>query len=409
MYNYICFLLIMGFLSLNAFAQGKKAVDSHTLTTAKEDHKGIDFNYDWEEVKKMAKEQNKYIFADVYASWCGPCKKLIRETFPNERVGDFYNENFINFKVDMNKPENKSMNSIFRVRAFPTLIYYNPDGEEVYRYMGFRPAESFIREGRRALFDEEVLAQYEEDYKIKKNKKSSKFLAEYINYMNNGGVIKSDVVETYLKLQSKKDLTSATNTDLIFDATLDVNSPFFKVLQENKAHFEKEKGVFETNMKIRNMAIMNVQAAIEDKDDAKFEQSIAIIEGLTLDNKEMLNFQLKLDYYLRMENWNAYKNTANDYLADNELENHSLLNNIAWNFYEQIDDKEDLAKAEGYARAAIKIKSQYNNHDTLAALLFKQGKTEEGKERADKAINIAKATKKNFKATLDLLKKYDQD
>jgi len=398
----------MGFLSLNAFAQSKKAVDAKTGATAKKDHKGIDFHYDWEEVKKMAKEQNKYVFADVYANWCGPCKKLMRETFPNERVGDFYNENFINFKVDLDKAENKSLNSIFRVRAFPTLIYYNPDGEEVYRYMGFRPAESFIREGRRALFDKEVLAQYEEDYKIKKNKKSSKFLAEYIAYMNNGGVIKSDVVETYLNLQSKKDLTNATNTELIFEATLDVNSPFFKVLQENKAHFEKEKGVFETNMKIRNMAIVNFQSAIENKDDSMFDKSVAIIENLTLDNREMLIFQIKLDYYLKMENWSEYKKAANDYLADNELKNHSLLNNIAWNFYEQIDDKEDLAKAEEYVRAAIKLKSEYNNHDTLAALLFKQGKTKEGKEMADKAISIAKVSKRNFKSTLDLLEKYDQ-
>ena len=29
----------------------------------------------WDNVLRMAQEQNKYIFMDCYTSWCGPCKR----------------------------------------------------------------------------------------------------------------------------------------------------------------------------------------------------------------------------------------------------------------------------------------------------------------------------------------------
>jgi thiol:disulfide interchange protein len=43
--------------------------------------KGINFenNLSWEQVKEKAKAENKYIFVDCYATWCGPCKAMDKE------------------------------------------------------------------------------------------------------------------------------------------------------------------------------------------------------------------------------------------------------------------------------------------------------------------------------------------
>ena len=55
----------------------------------------------WEEVLEKAKEENKIIFVDVYATWCGPCKMMAKEVFTQQEVADFHNATFINAKFDL--------------------------------------------------------------------------------------------------------------------------------------------------------------------------------------------------------------------------------------------------------------------------------------------------------------------
>src|SRR5437588_10800403 len=57
----------------------------------------------WDEALKQAAAQNKYIFVDAYASWCGPCKMLKLTTFKNNKAAEFFNKNFINVAIDMEK------------------------------------------------------------------------------------------------------------------------------------------------------------------------------------------------------------------------------------------------------------------------------------------------------------------
>ena len=65
-----------------------------------EEEKGIQFfKGTWKELLTEAKKQNKPIFVDVYTTWCRPCKVLDKDVFPSEKVGEFYNKNFINYKI----------------------------------------------------------------------------------------------------------------------------------------------------------------------------------------------------------------------------------------------------------------------------------------------------------------------
>ena len=57
---------------------------------------GIEFmdNEPWSKVLQRAKEQNQLIFMDCYTVWCGPCKGLAQDVFPQKQVGDFFNYPF---------------------------------------------------------------------------------------------------------------------------------------------------------------------------------------------------------------------------------------------------------------------------------------------------------------------------
>ena len=57
-----------------------------------------------EQASAKAKAENKLIFIDCYTQWCGPCKKMSKEVFPQASVGDYMNPKYISLKLDMETP-----------------------------------------------------------------------------------------------------------------------------------------------------------------------------------------------------------------------------------------------------------------------------------------------------------------
>lgn len=117
----------------------------------------------WSTVLEKAKKENKMIFLDAYATWCGPCKKMDNETYKDEKVASFYNANFINVRYDMEKGEGKMLAERYDVQAYPNLLFLNSDGIMVHKGLGFMEAPAFTELGTAAKSSD---TQY---YTLKKN------------------------------------------------------------------------------------------------------------------------------------------------------------------------------------------------------------------------------------------------
>ncbi|WP_311951382.1 thioredoxin family protein [Mucilaginibacter terrae] len=105
----------------------------------------------WPEALKQAAAQNKYIFVDAYASWCGPCKMLKATTFKNKNAATFYNQNFINVALDMERGNHPQLAQQWGMRAYPTLIIFDSKGKIVLNTVGFITAKDLISFGEEAL------------------------------------------------------------------------------------------------------------------------------------------------------------------------------------------------------------------------------------------------------------------
>jgi thioredoxin 1 len=115
-------------------------------------HSNIQFiENDWNEALKQAAAQHKYIFVDAYATWCGPCKMLKATTFRDKKAADFYNKNFINIAIDMEKGLGPQLAAQWGMQAYPTLIIFNSKGDPVLGTVGFIKAPDLIRFGEEAL------------------------------------------------------------------------------------------------------------------------------------------------------------------------------------------------------------------------------------------------------------------
>lgn len=105
----------------------------------------------WDEALKQASAQNKYIFVDAYASWCGPCKMLKMTTFKNSKAAAFYNKNFINVAIDMEKGQGPELAAQWGLQAYPTLIIFNSAGKPVLGTVGFIKADDLVKFGQEGL------------------------------------------------------------------------------------------------------------------------------------------------------------------------------------------------------------------------------------------------------------------
>ena len=98
---------------------------------------GIQFlENSWAKALERAKKENKPIFLDAYASWCGPCKLLKKNTFTKKEAGDFFNAHFVNVDIDMEKGDGPSLSENFDVDANPPLIIAAKNGNIVQSHKG---------------------------------------------------------------------------------------------------------------------------------------------------------------------------------------------------------------------------------------------------------------------------------
>jgi thioredoxin-related protein len=146
-------VLFVGIL-FSAFAQSSKESDKGIYWT-----RGLS----WQQVKEKAKKENKYIFLDCFATWCGPCKLMDQQVYPNETVGNFFNKNFICVKVQMDrtKTDNEEVKSWYsdanvisrdyHVEGFPTFIFLTPQGTLVNKDLGFKNINAFMDVANTAL------------------------------------------------------------------------------------------------------------------------------------------------------------------------------------------------------------------------------------------------------------------
>lgn len=154
---------VLGMTALGLFVMSSTcSTDTSELSTAKEvkDSKssvlpgpGISFEgMDLEKAKKEAKKTGKLIFIDAYTDWCGPCKRMAATSFKDPSVGDLFNENFVNIKIEMEKDaDGPEVARLYRVVAYPTLLIIDANGKLVKQTMGMKTSEQLIAFANSAL------------------------------------------------------------------------------------------------------------------------------------------------------------------------------------------------------------------------------------------------------------------
>lgn len=87
----------------------------------------------------LAEKEGKSIFLYFHADWCGYCRKLKNETFKDDRIKAYLNNNFVSISVDTDKRQKLAQQ--WGVRGLPTLWFLEQDGKKVNSLPGFVDAD----------------------------------------------------------------------------------------------------------------------------------------------------------------------------------------------------------------------------------------------------------------------------
>jgi len=97
----------------------------------------------FDQVLARAKQENKYVFIDFYATWCGPCKRLDEKVYPDATVSGLLNS-MVSVKYDAEKEPWLPIAKKYKVNKYPTLLVLDPNGQEVDRHIGYLDPEPFV-------------------------------------------------------------------------------------------------------------------------------------------------------------------------------------------------------------------------------------------------------------------------
>jgi thiol-disulfide isomerase/thioredoxin len=322
------------------------------------------FKGSWAELLASAKEQNKPVFVDAFADWCGPCKWMDANVFPDPEAGRFYNDNFILYKFDMEKGEGPEFAKKYKVESYPSYYFFDSQGELMHKSGGSKPVDKLIEDGRNALDPNKAL--YVLKRKYDSGDKNPELIYNYAIALKNANLKSAGIASEYLETIETKDYLEQKNWDFIKAVVSDIKSPVFKYVLDNREMFEEKFGRYDVDLKIT---------------------------------------VTEMNYYAIKKEWENFVKPAADFADKYAQDDANLLNNIAWAFYENINDRMLLSRATLWAKRAVDLERNYYNLDTYAALLYKTGKNEEALKIANEALIVAEQEKKNSTETLMLIEK----
>ncbi len=350
------------------------------------------FEGKWSEALAKAKAEERLIFADAYASWCGPCKRMAATVFTDAQVGEFFNANFINVKYDMEKPENAEFARQYPVSAYPTLMILDATGKVVQKHVGGLTAEGLIAFAQKALGSASLSQDIEKEYEA--GNRDPQLVLRYIRGLNRANKPSLKVTNDYLN--ANKNYNDPITRQIILEGTVEADSRVFDLLIAHRAAITGQEGAQKVDERIHFACKNTVKKAIEFRDVRLLEEAKAKMKANLPTQAEEFAFDADMRYFAATKDAKNYLKSAQAYqkkLVRNDAARlHQLVNNMITLFPK---DTNVLSQAEKWAKIAAENGGLGEYYLTLADIHRRKGDKTNARAAAERALK-APDTQDNF-------------
>lgn len=362
-----------------------------SITLSAQENNTIRFtNGTFNEALQAAAKSGKLVFVDCYTSWCAPCKWMEKNVFVNDTIHQYFNKQFINFKVDMEKGEGVSLRDRYKVTSFPTYLFVDAKGNQVHRTGSRMSVLDFITEAKRANEPGNTLADMEK--KFNNGDRSLKLLTDYAIVLQrvNGGQFDKVRSELISKVK-EEELNTALGWTIIKTFARDEEDKLGSYLIRHRGQFTAFADEAGIQAKLNQLASATMYGLIRQKRNGEFFDKLTLMLRDTSYAAQRNAVMLQLEYYLTNKNAEGFLAVARTAQAGAFRNNPADLSFVARRAgYQANGETAVLKQAYEMARlAAILEPEEYSNQGTLAESCYALGLKEEGLKAARKARLLA--------------------
>jgi thiol-disulfide isomerase/thioredoxin len=277
------------------------------LTTRKPSYKVVNFfKGDFAQAKKIAANDHKLIFIDVYTTWCGPCKILERDAFGDENIAELMNAFFVNLRADA-EAGGKDIAREYSVAAYPTTLILDPKGAQVERSIGFNGVNYFkntieriVRQTQEGSLYFELKAAYQ------KHKMDFKYVLLYATMRQKLDMNNQEILASVIKNYPPDSLKKLPYQQFICDHAVEMSGLAFEYMLNNR----NVSALFE--QALHRLILDNLNMAIADKDENLLKTLLKANVKIYADPiaAEEKNEQYKLKYYRLTDAPKSYHESA---------------------------------------------------------------------------------------------------
>ncbi len=370
----------------------------------------------WKAMLDRAKAENKLIFVDVYATWCGPCKMLDQQVFTDKQVAATYNALFINYKADAEHGEGLMLARKYNVRAYPTALFIDGDGQLIDDRVGYLPAPVFKQEGERVFRKTPLglmLSLHEADYK--EGDRTSAFMRTYLRLRQQAGLSSAEMLNDYVSHLPADSLKTPINTALLLENTKTCTGAAFETLMSRK-----DERRFRSAIQI--LVQEELSAAGKQRDLSRFTTLCSLVERLEpADQVPEIVAQYQLVYHAEAEDWASYARQGDSYATQYLMprltaetkqrqpqafqQRYDQLCNIGYFVSQHSKDNTRLASLLTNLALIGQLSPTPLNTSLQACLRYRLGEREEAVALQTKAIDLARTNGDDVASYEDTLRR----
>lgn len=208
--------------------------------------KGINFikSANLQAAINAAKQQNKLLFIEVYAPDCHICNSF-KGTFAQPQVGNLYNASFVNFQLDIRKPENqKALQQLkININATPTFLFFEPKSMKLVQAKAFGEKENTIINVNSIAQKASNPAEQATNFanKFKAGERSFAFLLNYAQYarLTADTTTNLKVVNELIKVMPTNQYVSQSALNIIQMVMMNNNNALFDYFVSHIAQYNR--------------------------------------------------------------------------------------------------------------------------------------------------------------------------
>lgn len=349
----------------------------------------------WQEILAKAKAENKPIFVDFYAEWCGPCKFMSKNVFTDAEVGDYYNANFISVKIDAEKEEPELVRAS-RIEAYPSLYYFSPDGTVISKNIGALDKTGFIAFGKKVLNGQAAVKELPTlKAKYEANTNDAAAARSYLLALaqTDAGSEASTIAGRYLSGLSDAQLQEEDNWTIIQKFVNNSDSREFKYVLNNANVFAEKYGKSLEEFVIKHMdaTLTNAvrQKSIEKANEVK-GMYVTLMKATNPEAREAGFYEGIIDMFYQqgIENEAGYISALIRWMEAYNMNERDELMRRSLEIASRSKEATPLAKAREWSAKALKMGEDAVSCYVYAFVLEQSGDKTNAKTYAEKALKM---------------------